>query len=75
MKTVQSLLKLIRDKAGATAIEYALIGGIICIAVFESGMNDIIVKPYDVSKFIQTLSKNLSEGPKAQDKIIKLKAI
>jgi pilus assembly protein Flp/PilA len=33
MKTVQSLLKLIRDKAGATAIEYALIGGIICIAV------------------------------------------
>ena len=33
MKTVQSLLKLVRDKAGATAIEYALIGGIICIAV------------------------------------------
>jgi pilus assembly protein Flp/PilA len=33
MKTVQNLLKLVRNKAGATAIEYALIGGIICIAV------------------------------------------
>jgi len=33
MKTVHHLLKLVRNKAGATAIEYALIGGIICIAV------------------------------------------
>ena len=33
MKTVHHLLKLARNKAGATAIEYALIGGIICIAV------------------------------------------
>jgi pilus assembly protein Flp/PilA len=33
MKTVRTVLKLVRNKAGATAIEYALIGGIICIAV------------------------------------------
>ena len=33
MKTFRHFLKLVRNKAGATAIEYALIGGIICIAV------------------------------------------
>jgi pilus assembly protein Flp/PilA len=33
MKTVRNLFRLVRNKAGATAIEYALIGGIICIAV------------------------------------------
>jgi len=27
--------------------------------IFESGMNDIIVKPYDVTKFKQTILKNL----------------
>jgi signal transduction histidine kinase/CheY-like chemotaxis protein len=27
--------------------------------IFESGMNDIIVKPYDVKQFIQTIIKNL----------------
>ncbi len=29
--------------------------------IYEAGMNDIIVKPYDVNKFIQTLLKNLNE--------------
>ena len=29
--------------------------------IFQSGMNDIIVKPYDVSKFIQTICKNINE--------------
>ena len=33
MKKIHHLLRLVRNKAGATAIEYALIGGIICIAV------------------------------------------
>jgi pilus assembly protein Flp/PilA len=33
VKKIHHLLKLVRNKAGATAIEYALIGGIICIAV------------------------------------------
>ena len=33
MKTLKNLLKLVRSKSGATAIEYALIGGLICIAV------------------------------------------
>ena len=27
--------------------------------IFECGMNDIIVKPYDVAKFRQTIAKNL----------------
>jgi pilus assembly protein Flp/PilA len=33
MKAVRHFLKLVRSRAGATAIEYALIGGIICLAV------------------------------------------
>jgi pilus assembly protein Flp/PilA len=33
MKNLKNLLKLVRDRSGATAIEYALIGGIICIAI------------------------------------------
>lgn len=33
MKTLKNLLKLVRSKSGATAIEYALIGGLICIAI------------------------------------------
>ncbi|MFT4697641.1 MAG: signal transduction histidine kinase/CheY-like chemotaxis protein [Flavobacteriaceae bacterium] len=28
-------------------------------SIYESGMNDIIVKPYDVTKFIQTIIKNM----------------
>lgn len=31
--------------------------------IYDSGMNDIIVKPYDVSKFIQTIYKNILEKP------------
>ncbi|RDK88204.1 response regulator [Marinirhabdus gelatinilytica] len=30
--------------------------------IFDSGMNDIIVKPYDVEKFRQTIAKNLLTG-------------
>jgi pilus assembly protein Flp/PilA len=33
MKTLNNLLKKLRDTSGATAIEYALIGGLICIAI------------------------------------------
>lgn len=33
MKTLKNLLKKFRDTSGATAIEYALIGGLICIAI------------------------------------------
>jgi signal transduction histidine kinase/ActR/RegA family two-component response regulator len=29
--------------------------------IYEAGMNDIIVKPYDVNKFIQIILKNLNE--------------
>ena len=29
--------------------------------IYEAGMNDIIVKPYDVNKFVQTILKNLNE--------------
>ena len=28
-------------------------------SIYESGMNDIIVKPYDATKFIQTIIKNM----------------
>ncbi|HVY90021.1 MAG TPA: Flp family type IVb pilin [Hyphomonadaceae bacterium] len=33
MTLFKSILKFAREKSGATAIEYALIAGIICIAV------------------------------------------
>ena len=33
MKTIKAILKVFKDRSGATAIEYALIAGIICIAV------------------------------------------
>jgi two-component system, sensor histidine kinase len=29
--------------------------------IYSAGMNDIIVKPYDVTKFIQTIAKNIKE--------------
>jgi len=29
--------------------------------IFNSGMNDIIVKPYDINKFLKTILKNLKE--------------
>ena len=29
--------------------------------IYQTGMNDIIVKPYDVTKFIQTILKNINE--------------
>ena len=29
--------------------------------IFETGMNDIIVKPYDVNNFVQTIVRNLSQ--------------
>lgn len=44
-------------------------------SILESGMNDIIVKPYDVTKFIQTISKNLSGTPQYQKGSFNLKAI
>jgi signal transduction histidine kinase/ActR/RegA family two-component response regulator len=31
--------------------------------IMNSGMNDIVVKPYDVTKFIQTILKNIVEPP------------
>jgi pilus assembly protein Flp/PilA len=33
MKALKTLVKLVRDRSGATAIEYALIAGIICLAI------------------------------------------
>lgn len=33
MKTLTNFLKLVRDRSGATAIEYGLIAGLICIAI------------------------------------------
>ncbi len=34
--------------------------------IYESGMNDIIVKPYDINKFTQTLLKNLPQSEASQ---------
>ncbi len=34
--------------------------------IYESGMNDIIVKPYDINKFTQTLLKNLPQSGASQ---------
>lgn len=33
MKLVQKLFRVLRDRSGATVIEYCLIAGIICIAI------------------------------------------
>ena len=41
--------------------------------IFECGMNDIIVKPYDVAVFRQTIAKNLLTD--ASQNNVKLKAI
>ena len=30
--------------------------------IYNTGMNDIVVKPYDVSKFSQTIIKNITKG-------------
>ena len=38
--------------------------------IFDCGMNDIIVKPYDVTKFRQTIAKNLA-GTVVADKTLK----
>ncbi len=35
--------------------------------IFECGMNDIIVKPYDVARFKQTIAKNLLEEAHKED--------
>ncbi|MFT5863126.1 MAG: CheY-like chemotaxis protein, partial [Flavobacteriales bacterium] len=31
--------------------------------IIASGMNDIILKPYDVSQFLTTILKNINEAP------------
>lgn len=36
--------------------------------IYDSGMNDIIVKPYDVKKFIQTILKNIPTPPEEKKK-------
>jgi pilus assembly protein Flp/PilA len=33
MKPLKNFLKMVRNRSGATAIEYALIAGIICVAI------------------------------------------
>ena len=33
MKTIKALLRVFKDRSGATAIEYGLIAGVICVAV------------------------------------------
>lgn len=33
MKTIKAFLRVFTDRSGATAIEYGLIAGVICIAV------------------------------------------
>lgn len=38
MNLIQKLFRLARSRSGATAIEYALIGGIICIAIVAGAM-------------------------------------
>ena len=45
--------------------------------IYESGMNDIIVKPYDINKFTQTLLKNLSQSevPKIDKGNARLRAV
>jgi signal transduction histidine kinase/CheY-like chemotaxis protein len=44
-------------------------------SILESGMNDIIVKPYDVTKFIQTISLNLTGIHQFHKGALNLKAI
>ncbi len=45
--------------------------------IYESGMNDIIVKPYDITKFSQTILKNITQtdGPPKPVKNPRLKVV
>jgi len=45
--------------------------------IYDSGMNDIIVKPYDITKFSQTILKNIisTDGPPKQLKNPRLRAV
>lgn len=47
--------------------------------IFDSGMNDIIVKPYDINKFIQTILKNIvikeQDSSKEKDINTRLRAV
>lgn len=43
-------------------------------SIYDSGMNDIIVKPYDISKFTQTILKHLN-GTDTQGNMSKLQAM
>ncbi len=45
--------------------------------IYASGMNDIIVKPYDITKFTQTILKNilLREEPLKAHKNTRLRAV
>ncbi len=46
--------------------------------IFDSGMNDIIVKPYDVTRFVQTILKNMDANglqKSGQDPTSSLKAV
>ena len=46
--------------------------------IFDSGMNDIIVKPYDVTRFVQTILKNMDANgltKKSLDPASSLKAV
>lgn len=43
-------------------------------SIYDSGMNDIIVKPYDIGKFTQTILKHLN-GTDSQGDMSKLQAI
>lgn len=40
--------------------------------IYESGMNDIIVKPYDATKFIQTIIKNITTNSKESNSHLKV---
>ncbi|RMA65805.1 response regulator [Ulvibacter antarcticus] len=44
--------------------------------IYESGMNDIIVKPYDISKFVQTILKHIAmDDPGSSRKSSNLRAV
>ena len=45
--------------------------------IYESGMNDIIVKPYDITKFRETILKNITstDGPSKPIKNPQLRAV
>lgn len=66
IETTKRIRKLSKDVpiVALTAVEIEEVRN----EIFAAGMNDIIVKPYDVERFYQTIKRNLSSNLETSSK-------